>query len=147
MMMMMRATARLISISSHYRESYWLVEHTTLCTCFDSRFRVHIHLHTYPISKNKKRMCSFSFNGLVEMKKTKCLREITTIYYKWNILLLSSNAIVEILFRWINIMSFYSFFFLHAFIHCLMLAILHCHQSHLHFLPTSQKFIISSLLK
>ena len=42
MMMMMRATARLISING----SYWLVEHSTLCTCFDSCFRVRIDIYT-----------------------------------------------------------------------------------------------------
>jgi len=95
--------------------------------------------------KNRERMYSLSFNGLVEMKKTKCLREITTIYYKWNILLVS-NVVVEIMFRWINIMSSYFFFFLYVFIYCLMSDILHCHQSHLHFLPTTQKFIIIKIV-
>jgi hypothetical protein len=87
---------------------------------------IYIYTHVSDI-KNKKRMCSFSFNGLDEMNKTKCLQEITTIYYKWNILLVSS-VLVEIMFRWINIMSSYFFFFLHVFIYCLMLDILHCHQ-------------------
>jgi hypothetical protein len=76
---------------------------------------IYIYTHVSDI-KNKKRMCSFSFNGLDEMNKTKCLQEITTIYYKWNILLVSS-VLVEIMFRWINIMS--SYFFFSACIHLL----------------------------
>lgn len=113
---MMRATARLISINSYYQESYWLIEHKTLCTCFDSRFRVHIYIYISNIKKTECGCVFFSCNGLVEMKKTKCLQEITTIHYKWNIILVS-RALVDILFRWTNIISLYFSFCLHLYIY------------------------------
>jgi hypothetical protein len=111
MMMMMRATARLISINSYYREKLLVGWTYNTLHMFRLSFPctyISVYTHVSDIKK-RKRMCSLSFNGLVEMKKTKCLREITTIYYKWNILLVSC-VLVDLLFRRLNIMSSYFFF-------------------------------------
>lgn len=80
-LMMMRATGRLISIIKKTMTSC-LLEHTTLRTCFDSRFRVHRSTHTYRISKTQDGyvLSLLLFQCISSTKaKKKCLQEMTIV--------------------------------------------------------------------